>query len=817
MNAHVLLESLIPAFTVDTNHKVTHWNHACERFTGTASSTIIGTDKHWTVFYSSQQQMMADCIVDGASPEKMSHLFGSEVQKSALIEGAYHLQRCFYDRKNRAQWLYCTASPLKNGAGELIGAIETFQDITCQKEREASLKNEIAQLRAAQQSLLQSEYKFRAIADSTSDWIHWINQDGQFVYLSPSFERITGYKRNQFSNIREIFQVVVHPDDRKMLLQHLDKEILSAQALHLDFRIITTSGEERWISHTCVPIYDDSGAQQGRRVSNRDITRRKQLEKKLLIERENLEKRVDERTRELKQAYADLLEESDARRMLYQGLQESRAQLSKRNEFIETILDNLPIGIAVGSMKDGFAQYMNASFIDIYGWPKEILSDFDQFLEHVYPSPEHKKIIKNKTIKDVATYDPGKMVWNNLHHRTQSGELRVVNARGIPLPQQELIIAIVQDITEKYQSDEALQLTRFSIDQADDMIYWVDHDGHIVDVNKTTSLKLQYTRDELLTMTVMDIVPDLTREDFLQDWEVARHKRVWREDANHISKDGKVIPAEIHINHIRFGGKEFNCFFARDITERRELEELVARQDKMGSLGRVTAGIAHEIRNPLSTINVYLSALNRCIADGDRRAVNLDDLKEALHEMSVASNKIESVIKRVMDFSRPSPCRLQLVDINQCVKNAVDLSRVTLRKEGISLLVTLEEHLPECNVESQLIEQVIINLITNALEELTQGEQQDRTVEVKTSEGRRKNGERVVSITVSDSGSGVPAELRDKIFDPFFTTKHYGAGIGLSICQRIISDHRGTFHVASNRWGGAVFTVEIPVEREATH
>jgi len=374
-------------------------------------------------------------------------------------------------------------------------------------------------------------------------------------------------------------------------------------------------------------------------------------------------------------------------------------------------------------------------------------------------------------------------------------------------------IQTLQDVTEKYNANKALQFTRFSINHANDMIYWVDPDGKIVDVNETTCKKLGWSRSELLSMTVMEINPSVTLQKFFEDWQNIKHQEKRREEASHYCKNGQAIPVVIHSNYIEFNGREYHCIFARDITERRELESLVTIQDKMGSLGRVAAGIAHEIRNPLSTINVYLSTLKRLMGEGDLDASNLTNITDALAEMDTASRKIETVVKRVMDFSKPSQHKMQLMNVNQCIRDAVDLSAVTLRKCGVSLEVQLDQYLPECYADSQLIEQLMLNLLTNAIEELHDSEG-GRRLAVQTAVKRRTDGEECLLLTVGDSGRGVDPALRNKIFDPFFTTKHYGSGIGLSICHRIISDHCGSLHVTTSKWGGALFVAEFPVKRK---
>ena len=240
-----------------------------------------------------------------------------------------------------------------------------------------------------------------------------------------------------------------------------------------------------------------------------------------------------------------------------------------------------------------------------------------------------------------------------------------------------------------------------------------------------------------------------------------------------------------------------------DVTKTKEMERLLNIQDRMTSLGHVAAGIAHDIRNPLSGINIYLDTAEQILEKGGGR----ESLKEVLEKIQVASSKIESVIKRVLDFSRPSEPKLTAVHISKPIEEALELSSVLLRKTGIELITDHAENLPPCIADSQLIEQVILNLITNAAEAMTEMKS-GKKIKLGTS---LKDDTIIVSI--EDSGPGVPSDLAQKIFEPFLTTKRNSTGIGLSLCQRIINDHGGILSVAPGTLGGAGFSFTVPVSR----
>ncbi|MBT8368911.1 MAG: PAS domain S-box protein, partial [Deltaproteobacteria bacterium] len=251
-----------------------------------------------------------------------------------------------------------------------------------------------------------------------------------------------------------------------------------------------------------------------------------------------------------------------------------------------------------------------------------------------------------------------------------------------------------------------------------------------------------------------------------------------------------------------YRGKEAILVNMIDMTKAKELEHLLTIQDKMASLGRVAAGMAHEIRNPLSGINIYLNTLKKL----HHKKGSEEKVKQILGQIQSASRKIESVIRRVMDFAKPGEPRLALIDLNGPVTEAINLSAVTMRKSGIALEKALSEKLPSCNADPTLIEEMVLNLLNNATGAMKSMEGDKKIIVTSSVEGND------IILAVSDSGPGIAPELKDKIFDPYFTTKSDGTGIGLSICHRIVTDHGGSLTVSDSDLGGAEFRVEIPIK-----
>jgi PAS domain S-box-containing protein len=165
---------------------------------------------------------------------------------------------------------------------EAIAALETYLRFTA--GRFGQLYAE-----AMEKDLKESEERCRALADFTYDWEYWLNPDGDYVYVSPSCERITGYRSEDFRRTPELLERIIHPDDRAIVTEHLREEPIEGSVVYpMEFRVITRAGEERWLEHVCQPIYSSDGLYLGRRGSNRDITGRRQAE-------EALEERVREK------------------------------------------------------------------------------------------------------------------------------------------------------------------------------------------------------------------------------------------------------------------------------------------------------------------------------------------------------------------------------------------------------------------------------------------------------------------------------------------------------------------------------------------
>jgi signal transduction histidine kinase len=246
-----------------------------------------------------------------------------------------------------------------------------------------------------------------------------------------------------------------------------------------------------------------------------------------------------------------------------------------------------------------------------------------------------------------------------------------------------------------------------------------------------------------------------------------------------------------------------------DISRVKDLEQTVMYREKLASIGQMGTGIAHEIRNPLSGINLNVSTLELLCQRAEGLVPEEKEMIGAVVAQAKASSeKIATVIRRIMDFSKPVLPRMERADLNQVVRESIATPEIAGRKGDVEL----REHLfPEplyCYADPALLGLVLLNLVTNAFQAMEEVAGPKRiTISV------AREGDLAV-VLVADTGPGLPGHLREKIFDPFFTMRRGGHGIGLSLSQRIASKHGGRISAGSAEGGGAEFRVELPLAEE---
>jgi PAS domain S-box-containing protein len=232
-----------------------------------------------------------------------------------------------------------------------------------------------------------------------------------------------------------------------------------------------------------------------------------------------------------------------------------------------------------------------------------------------------------------------------------------------------------------------------------------------------------------------------------------------------------------------------------DVTDKIKMERQLVQADKMASLGTLAAGIAHEIRNPMATINLNTQILLRDLELDEEHQVYMLDIQKEV-------KKIERIISEILEFSKPKPAHLVETNINEVVMSVHELTRVQLRKDDLKVHFELNESLPSVLIDPAQISQVVINLVINGMQAMPDGG--DLTVTTQLDPSSRR-----VELLVSDTGVGIPQENLAKIFEPFFTNKPEGTGLGLAIARQMLEKNQAAIHVSSKEGQGTVFCIRF--------
>jgi len=238
----------------------------------------------------------------------------------------------------------------------------------------------------------------------------------------------------------------------------------------------------------------------------------------------------------------------------------------------------------------------------------------------------------------------------------------------------------------------------------------------------------------------------------------------------------------------------------------------LVQSSKLASLGTLASGVAHELNQPLAIIRAIAQQNLNIAEESNRQQFSsnaLEMLKEDLQMIERQTSRMSQIILHLRTFARKSAQEMEQVNLNEVAQNALILLREQLRQRGIELIERYDEHLPDVMGDANALEQVLINLLTNARDALE--EAPDAHV-ILTSRQVEENGQGWAEIRIADNGSGIPDEIKSQIFDPFFTTKEpgKGTGLGLSISFEIVQRHQGVLSVQSELRRGTVFTLRVP-------
>lgn len=365
---------------------------------------------------------------------------------------------------------------------------------------------------------------------------------------------------------------------------------------------------------------------------------------------------------------------------------------------------------------------------------------------------------------------------------------------------------------QRQQASEDLQAF---LDAAVDAVVLIDHRGRLSAFNLAAERLFGYTAAEVLDQNVNVLMPEPDRsahDGYLERYAATRVPHIIGvgREVTARRKDGSGFPAFLSVGVVRGSEPPRFVGFVHDMTERRQreeqgqrLQERLTHVSRLATVGEMAAGVAHELNQPLTAVANYAQACDRMLA---APAPDLLEIRGALQEIAAQTLRAGTIIRRLRSLARDDEPARMSTDINSLIEEVKDLILSGAKAQECGCRFELAAGLPPAQVDRVQIQQVLLNLIRNALEALAQPELSPREVMV----GTRALPESEIEICVCDSGPGVSSSIADRMFDPFATTKPAGTGLGLAISQTIVRAHNGALDYRPNTPKGACFCIRLP-------
>lgn len=820
----IIQGTTIPTFVINREHIVTHWNRAMERLSGQSADQIVGTNKQWSPFWDNERPTMADVVLDQISAEEIRKLYGTKWRRSVLIEGAYEAEFFFPNIGERGKWCWFTAAPIKAPDGTVIGAIETLWDKTEDRRAEQEKERHMRLLTETARDLAESERAMTQIIQGSTMPTFVLDQHHHVTHWNRALETLTGFaaadmvgtdnhwqpfyssQRSTMADV--ILDQIKAPDIKKLYGTKWRQSALIEDGFEAEGFFPRLGQNGKWCWFTAAPIKDPHGAIVGAIETLWDRTEDKKAEEErerhtselstlcsiysALNTTADLDAGIQKAITEVRSFLAAdgiciYLKQPDGRYHLRYGYGLSEeackkinvvddasiiSEVARANEF--TIFEDLPVGCSDKICLLEEEKLISLAYIPISSKERETFG--------VIRIGSRKPKQFSRKLKNVL-----ELIGNRI---------------GVAIENAMLQEQVIKS-EEKYR-------TLFNSDPHP--IFILDNQTfNILDTNQRVQDSYGYTREELRGRPFIDL-GDIGDEELAQGLQsLSKAQSILITKKKHYRKGGRPFYVNVNISNAIYGARDVVIASTTDITESVDKETQLIQASKMTTLGQMAAGIAHEINQPLNVIQVcadfFLKMINRNLP------IENQDLQSMASDISRNVQRAAGIIQHMRDFSRQSDVMRTKVIINDPIRDVFQVLGHQLRVHEVNLKLALDPDIPPIMADHNRLEQVFINLVTNALDAMDEKCSLPECLDKKkmlTIESSSDNGR--VAVVVADTGIGMSEEVIGKIMEPFFTTKKVGkgTGLGVSISYGIIKDYDGTIDIKSKVGEGTTFTLTFP-------
>jgi PAS domain S-box-containing protein len=342
--------------------------------------------------------------------------------------------------------------------------------------------------------------------------------------------------------------------------------------------------------------------------------------------------------------------------------------------------------------------------------------------------------------------------------------------------------------------EESRRLVR-AVESTEEAVLITDARRRIIYANPAFMRTLGYRREDIIGRDAIEVSPRLPEP--IDQFQETLLRRSWRGETVVQRSDGSVIPILLNASLIRDpdGHVQGAVAILEDISEEKSFQEQMQRADRLAAVGESAAGMAHEINNALAAI------FGQTDSEEERSG---DELRGALARVDTQARRIAGIVQGVLGFARPRPPHPVAVDLAELTAKTIDLVRHDLSRQSVRLETAFDPELPPARADPQQLQQVLLNLFTNAIQAMAGGTDNWLRVEVRGESDQ-------LCVRVTDHGPGIAPDVLPRIFDPFFSTKAEGSGLGLSVSYAIAHAHGGDLRAESEVGRGTTFTLLLPI------
>ncbi|MED4602441.1 PAS domain S-box protein [Paenibacillus validus] len=366
-------------------------------------------------------------------------------------------------------------------------------------------------------------------------------------------------------------------------------------------------------------------------------------------------------------------------------------------------------------------------------------------------------------------------------------------------PSKNGLSIFLRDVTALKNQEETLRATKQQlksmIEHAADNISILDADFRLIQVNKAFVETFGYSKEELLGEQPPNVPDELLIESELLYRQALQGKQISGFETKRRRKDGAMLDLSLTISPVVGSDNEITgiCIIGRDISEHKKTEELLRNSEKLSVAGQLAAGVAHEIRNPLTSLKGFTQFMK---TGAHYKEQYLDIMMSEL-------DRIEQIINELLLLAKPQAAAFQQRPLSPILVHVVSLLESQANLNNIQFDTQIHGDLPSIHCEENQLKQVFINIVKNAMEAMTGGGRIQIAVE--------QTDPRYVTVVFSDNGPGIPGDVLKRLGEPFFTTKENGSGLGLMISQKIITEHNGRLEIKSEPDRGTVVKITLPI------